>query len=82
KFLSLRGLFASIPNHFFEDGFERGLRFAIAFESTFELDPALLETLDHLNSRGGILPTLSAKDLFPSSSWNRVRLYWLAENIS
>src|ERR1700728_2830849 len=82
KFLSLCGLFASIPNHFFEDGFERGLPFEGAVESTFEFDPALIEALDHLNSRGGILHTLSAKDLFPSSSWHRLRLYRLAENFS
>src|SRR6202021_445082 len=82
KFLSLYGLFASIPNHFFEDGFERGLPFDGAFESTFEFDPALIEALDHLYSRRGIFHTLSAKDLFPSSSWNRLRLYWLAENVS
>src|SRR5580700_6976789 len=68
---TLCGLFASIPNHFFEDGFERGLPFDGAFASTFEFDPALIEALDHLNSRHGILHALSAEDLFPSSSWNR-----------
>src|SRR6202453_6760 len=82
NFLSLCGLFASIPNHFFEGGFERGLPLDGAFEPTFEFDPALIEALDHLNSRRGILHTLSAKDLFPSSSWNRLRLYRLAENVS
>src|ERR1700722_3323654 len=82
KFLSLCSLFASIPNHFFEDSFERGLLFDGAFESTFEFDPALIEALDHLNSRRGILHTLSAKDFFPSRSRNRLRLYRLAANVS
>src|ERR1700678_596581 len=82
KFPSLCNLFASIPNHFFEDGFERGRSFNGAFEATFEFDPALIEAFDHLNSRRGILHTLSAKDLLPSNSWNRLRLYRLAENVS
>src|ERR1700721_4165820 len=82
KPLSLCSLFASIPNHFFEDGFERGRPLDGAFESTFEFDPALIDAFDHMNSRRGIFHTLSAKDFLPSRSWNRLRLYRLAENVS
>ena len=48
---------------FLRGQFERGLPFDIAFESTFEFDPDLIEALDDLNSRRRILPALSATDL-------------------